>query len=58
MSSLKKELPESGCIGFDGRVVNGSWGRKLLAIAGEKEGVFVRDGGSDRSDLEGSPGAF
>ena len=35
---VEKELPESGCIGFDGRVVNGSWGRKLLAIAEKKKG--------------------
>ena len=37
---VEKELPESGCIGFDGRVVNGSWGRKLLAIAEKKRRVL------------------
>lgn len=35
---IKQKLPEGGCLGFDGRVVNGTWGRKLEAIAGEKQG--------------------
>ena len=35
---IEDKLPESGCLGFDGRVVNGSWGKKLLAIAEKKNG--------------------
>lgn len=33
---IAEKLGEGGCLGFDGRVVNGSWGRKLAAIAEEK----------------------
>lgn len=35
---IAEKLGEGGCIGFDGRVVNGSWGRKLAAIAEAKGG--------------------
>lgn len=35
---IADKLPEGGYLGFDGRVVNGSWGRKLAAIAEEKKG--------------------
>lgn len=35
---IAKELPEGGCLGFDGRVVNSTWGRKLSAIVEEKKG--------------------
>lgn len=30
------KLPEGGCLGFDGRVINGSWGKKLAGIAAKK----------------------
>ena len=33
---VEKELKEGGCLGFDGRVVNNSWGKKLAAIAKKK----------------------
>ena len=32
----KDRLKEGGCLGFDGRVVNGTWGGKLEKIAAEK----------------------
>lgn len=35
---IAKKLPEGGCIGFDGRVVNAAWGRRLSDIAQEKHG--------------------
>ena len=46
---VKDKLPQGGCIGFDGRTVNGSWGEKFAAIAEEKGGsLFV---GEDLIDL-------
>ena len=33
---VKDRLKECGCLGFDGRVVNGTWGGKLEKIAAEK----------------------
>lgn len=33
---VKDRLKEDGCLGFDGRVVNGTWGGKLEKIAAEK----------------------
>lgn len=33
---VKDRLKESGCLGFDGRVVNGTWGGRLEKIAAEK----------------------
>lgn len=33
---IKEKLPEGGCLGFDGRVVNGAWGKRLQKIADEK----------------------
>ena len=33
---VKDRLKEGGCFGFDGRVVNGTWGGKLEKIAAEK----------------------
>ena len=33
---VKDRLKEGGCLGFDGRVVNGTWGGKLEKIAAEK----------------------
>lgn len=40
---VEEKLPEGGCLGFDGRVVNGSWGRKLLGIAEKKHGSLHVD---------------
>lgn len=40
---VEEKLPEGGCIGFDGRVVNASWGRKLFAIAEKKQGSLSVD---------------
>lgn len=34
---IGEKLPEGGCLGFDGRVVNGTWGRKLEKIASGKQ---------------------
>lgn len=33
---VKDRLKEDGCLGFDGRVVNGTWGGRLEKIAAEK----------------------
>ena len=38
---IEDKLPEGGCIGFDGRVVNGSWGGKLAAVAERKHGSLA-----------------
>ncbi len=38
---IEKELKEGGCLGFDGRVVNSSWGKKLAAIAEKKQGSLA-----------------
>ena len=42
---LREKLPEGGCIGFDGRVVDAGLGEDLEKIAGEKNGkvLYVRD---------------
>lgn len=46
---VKDKLSQGGCIGFDGRTVNGSWGEKFATIAEEKGGsLFV---GEDLIDL-------
>lgn len=37
---VEEKLPEGGCIGFDGRVVNGSWGKKLSGIAEKKHATL------------------
>ena len=37
---LAKNLPESGCLGFDGRVVNTAWGKKLQDIVADKNGTL------------------
>lgn len=38
------KLDEGGCLGFDGRVVNGSWGRKLAGIVEKKNGsLYVNE---------------
>ncbi|MBQ1377436.1 MAG: aminopeptidase P family protein [Lachnospiraceae bacterium] len=38
---MEEKLPEGGCIGFDGRVVNAAWGQRLKAIAEKKGGSLV-----------------
>lgn len=41
---IKEKLPGKGCIGFDGRVVNGKAGEEYRAIASEKEGsLYVKE---------------
>ncbi len=35
------QLPEGGCLGFDGRVVNSNWGQKLATIVEEKKGSLA-----------------
>lgn len=41
---IEDRLPEKGCLGFDGRVVNGSWGKKLAGIAEKKSaGLYVTE---------------
>ena len=45
---IEKELSEGGCVGFDGRVVNSTWGKKLLDIA-EKVGE-VKQGQNIQGD--------
>lgn len=38
---IKEKLPESGCIGFDGRVVNAGTGAEYQKIAEEKKGSLL-----------------
>lgn len=33
---IQERLPENGCLAFDGRVINGRWGKKLCRIAEER----------------------
>ena len=40
---IKSTLKEGGCIGFDGRVINGHWGEELKRIADEKNGSLSVD---------------
>lgn len=41
---VKENLPQKGCIGFDGRVVNGKAGEEYKNIAEEKQGrLFVEE---------------
>lgn len=40
---IKSTLKEGGCIGFDGRVINGHWGEELKRIADEKHGSLSVD---------------
>lgn len=40
---IAEELPEGGCLGFDGRVVNSTWGKQLAAIAEEKDAKLYVD---------------
>jgi Xaa-Pro aminopeptidase len=46
---VKDKLPQGGCIGFDGRTVNGAWGEKFAAIAEKKGGSLSV--GEDLIDL-------
>ena len=58
---VKDKLPQGGCIGFDGRTVNGAWGEKFVAIAEEKKGsLFVGEDlinliWTDRPELSKEP---
>lgn len=36
-------LPHGGCLGFDGRVINGAWGRRLEQIASDKAATMHVD---------------
>lgn len=36
-------LPQGGCLGFDGRVINGAWGRRLEQIVSDKGGKMHVD---------------
>ena len=36
-------LPQGGCLGFDGRVINGAWGRRLEQIASDKTAAMHVD---------------
>lgn len=40
---IEKNLKAGGCLGFDGRVVNGSWGYKLEAAAAAKGGRILAE---------------
>ena len=40
---IKGALKEGGCIGFDGRVINGHWGEEFKKIADEKHGSLYVD---------------
>lgn len=40
---IEEKLPENGCLGFDGRVVNGTWGKKLSGIVTAKNGALHMD---------------
>ena len=58
---VKDKLPQGGCIGFDGRTVNGAWGEKFVAIVEEKKGsLFVGEDlinliWTDRPELSKAP---
>lgn len=41
---IADRLPQGGCLGFDGRVVNGKWGQKLFDMVKEKSGsLYVKE---------------
>lgn len=40
---IADKLPQGGCLGFDGRVVNGTWGQKLEKIVAEKQAFLHVD---------------
>lgn len=37
---IAEKLPQGGCLGFDGRVINTALGEKLAAVAEEKQGTI------------------
>lgn len=37
---LAEKLPENGCLGFDGRVIGGTWGRRMKKLAEKKNGTI------------------
>lgn len=37
---LAEKLPENGCLGFDGRVIGGAWGRRMEKLAEKKNGTI------------------
>ena len=37
---LAEKLPENGCLGFDGRVIGGTWGRRMEKLAEKKNGTI------------------
>ena len=37
---LVEKLPENGCLGFDGRVIGGTWGRRMEKLAEKKNGTI------------------
>jgi len=40
---IEATLKEGGCLGFDGRVINGAWGNRLLAMVEKKHGKIHAD---------------
>lgn len=40
---IEATLKEGGCLGFDGRVINGAWGKRLLAMVEKKHGKIHAD---------------
>ena len=40
---IADKLPQGGCLGFDGRVINGAWGRRLEQIASDKTATMHVD---------------
>ena len=40
---IAKTLPAGGCLGFDGRVINSTWGKKLAVIVAKKGGNLQVD---------------
>lgn len=58
---IKQQLPNKGCLGFDGRVINADFGKKLEKIVKEKDGnLYVEEDlidkiWSDRPTLSKEP---
>ena len=40
---IEATLKEGGCLGFDGRVINGAWGKRLRAMVEKKHGKIHAD---------------
>lgn len=55
---LEENVPEGGCLGFDGRVVNSLTGLSLEKNLREKECPYCLHRGFGGNDLAGAPGAF